>query len=73
MRLSSFEIAKPTKANIMKLYDSFGYEDAFSHTDIMKVTGLTATPASTLVKKLKNLNLVESTPNAGRGKYKLAV
>ena len=69
-KLSSLEIATPTRMNILKMYDSLGSANAFSHSDIMKVTGLTSTPATTLLNKLKALHLVESVPDAGRGKYR---
>lgn len=36
----------------------------------MEVTGLTATPATELMRKLKDIKLIESTK--GRGKYKFS-
>ena len=36
----------------------------------MKVTGITATPATALMKKLKEAELIEPVRNHGRGKYK---
>lgn len=36
----------------------------------MNVTGLTSTPTTNLLRKLKELELIESVPNAGRGKYR---
>lgn len=36
----------------------------------MKVTGLTATPATELMRKLRNNGLIESA--AGRGKYRFS-
>lgn len=68
MLISSFNFSTPTKENIMKMYLHFGFDIVFARTDVMNVTGLTATPATELMRKLKNNELIEHVK--GRGKYK---
>ena len=43
----------------MKMYLHFGFDIVFARTDVMNVTGLTATPATELMRKLKNNELIE--------------
>ena len=70
MLISNLAVAQPTKVNILKLYDSFGRDTNFDRSDVMKVTGLKTTSAADLLRKLGDLKLIESVPNAGRGKYR---
>ena len=70
MLISNLAVAQPTKVNILKLYDSFGRDTNFDRSDVMKVTGLKTTSAADLLRKLRDLKLIESVPNAGRGKYR---
>mgnify|MGYP001658673903 CR=1 FL=1 len=66
--ISGLNVSTPTRENIFKLYDNFGFDVIFARADVMKITRLTATPASELMRKLKGNNLIESAK--GRGKYK---
>ena len=56
------------KKNIMKMYLHFGFDTVFARADVMKVTELTATPATELMRKLKNSELIARAK--GRGKYR---
>lgn len=49
---------------------NFGVDTIFARADVMKVTGLTATPATELMRKMKEAKLIESAK--GRGKYKFS-
>ena len=69
-RIAGLDVTTPTKGNIMKIYKHFGDKIVFSRADVMKVTGLTATPATELMRKLRNNGLIESA--AGRGKYRFS-
>lgn len=69
-RIAGLDVTAPTKGNIMKIYQKFGDNIVFSRADVMKVTGLTATPATELMRKLRNNGLIESA--AGRGKYRFS-
>ena len=69
-RISGLDFSMPTKQNILKIYRHFGFDIIFARADIMKVTGITATPATALMKKLREAELIEPVRNHGRGKYK---
>mgnify|MGYP003371481275 FL=1 len=69
-RISGLDFSMPTKQNILKIYRHFGFDIIFARADVMKVTGITATPATALMKKLKEAELIEPVRNHGRGKYK---
>lgn len=58
----------PTRENITKLYLHFGFVTVFARADVMEVIGITATPATELMRKMKEAKLIESAK--GRGKYK---
>ncbi|MDO4304481.1 MAG: ATP-binding protein [Bacillota bacterium] len=66
--ISNLKISKPTKNNMLKIYMHFGSDTDFARADVMEITGLTSTPASELMRKLKSAGLVERA--RGRGKYK---
>lgn len=68
--LTGLSASAPTKENILKLYMNFGVDTIFARADVMKVTGLTATPATELMRKMKEAKLIESAK--GRGKYKFS-
>ncbi len=66
-RLADLDVSTPTKNNILKLFQYFGFDTAFARADVMRVTELTATPATDLMRKMKDAGLIVSTD--GRGKY----
>lgn len=66
--ISRIKANKPTRNNIERIYVHFGTDTVFSRADVMEITGLTATPASELMRKLKTYGII--MPVKGRGKYK---
>ena len=66
--LEGLDASAPTKENILSLFQAFGFDTAFARADVMRVTGITATPATELMRKMKNNGLIRSTDT--RGKYK---
>ncbi len=66
--LFALDLTVPTTANILKVFAQFGTETAFARADVMELTGLTATPATELMRKMKDNHLITAT--AKRGKYK---
>jgi len=66
--LAGLGVSVPTRENMLKLFQHFGFGIAFARADVMQVTGITATPATELMRKMKEAKLIESTK--GRGKYK---
>ena len=66
--LAGLGMTAPTKDNIFKLFRHFGFNTLFARADVMQVTGITATPATELMRKMKEAKLIENA--RGRGKYK---
>ena len=58
-----------TKAHIGKLFAAFGHDAVFGRTDVMRILGLTASPASELLRKMLQLGLTEAVTGRGKGKY----
>ena len=57
-----------TTNNILKIFDEYGFDNDFDRTDVMAITGITKTPATNLIRKMKESKLIILSEN-GRGKY----
>ena len=55
------------------MHKEFGMEKIFGRSDVVNVLDITEKPASTLIKKLVDLRLVESVHGFGKGKYRFVV
>ena len=62
-------VGNKTKSHILVLYEEYGYERYFGRTEVMKVLGITASPASELIKKMLDMNLIYPIKGKGKGKY----
>ena len=71
--LAEQKVSSKTKANIIKLFESFGFEKIFGRGDVVGVLGITEKPATTLLGKMFSLNLTEKITGAGKGKYRFIV
>ncbi|WP_294519873.1 Fic family protein [uncultured Anaerovibrio sp.] len=71
--LNENKVTAKTKNNIISLHKTFGIEKIFGRSDVVSVLGLTEKPASTLIKKMVDLRLVESVRGLGKGKYRFVV
>lgn len=71
--LTANKVTAKTQKNIISLYNAFGKEKIFGRSDVVGVLGLTEKPASTLIKKLVDLHLVESVQGLGKGKYRFVL
>lgn len=58
--IDNLNVSTPTKENMKKIFSHFGYDTMFTRADVMMVTGLTATPASELMRKMRNNGLIIS-------------
>lgn len=72
-KVNELRMSIHTKGRILRLYDVIGLNTFFSRADIMRITGLTSSPAGDLIKKMKNVNLIESVDGHGKGKYKFKI
>ena len=50
---------QPTLEKIYLLYERYGTETAFNRSDVMQATGLTGSPASALLTKMRKADLLE--------------
>ena len=63
------ELSAKTKQHIEVLFTEFGYEKYFGRMDVMEILGITASPASTLIKKMLDMELIYGIKGKGKGKY----
>ena len=71
--LLSLKAKKATKEAMVTLYRQFGFDTAFARADIMRLTGVTSSPAGALIDKLKATGLVEPVTGQGKGKYQFVM
>lgn len=62
-------VGKKTQKHIQDLFEAFGYDKFFGRTEVMQLLNLTASPASELIKKMVNHNLIYPIKGMGKGKY----
>lgn len=67
--VDGLQVSALTKKKIIQVYEQLGDDIIFSRADIMRITGITSSPAGELIKKMKNENLIESVTGHGKGKY----
>ncbi len=72
-RLESFNLSTPTRDNIMALYMRFGLSEPFTRSDIAETCGISKSPASALVKKMKELGLIKEADTGEYGHYCLSI
>lgn len=68
-RLDAYKWSKPTKENIARLYCQFGLGVPFTRSEAMRIVGLTSTPATELMRKMREARLIAPAPDGARGKY----
>ena len=63
------DISNKTKQHIQELFETFGYDQFFGRTEVMKVLSITASPASALIKRMLEMKLIHPFKGKGKGKY----
>lgn len=58
-----------SKAHIESLFRIFGFDTVFGRKDVMMLIGITASPASELLKKMLGMRLITPVTGQGKGKY----
>ncbi len=53
-----------------KMFTEYGLETIFGHSDITVLLSITASPTSTLLKKLADMGVTEAVSGLGKGKYR---
>ena len=62
-------ITNKTKQHIHQLFEEFGYERFFGRTEVMNILQITASPASALIKKMLDSEIIYPMKGKGKGKY----
>lgn len=70
--ISELKLNKPTKDNILSLFESFGYDVPFTRADVIELCNLAPSSAGKMLSKIKELGLIISATEQGRGKYNFA-
>lgn len=68
--LADHSIKGKTFSNIKTLYWNFGLEKIFGRTEVMEALGITASPSSELISRMKNSGIIEPVKGMGKGKYR---
>ena len=58
-----------TISNVKKMYEHFGKNTIFGRSDVVELLNITSSPASTLIKKLSELDIIIPVSGQGKGKY----
>ena len=67
--VSELKLNKPTKDNILSLFENFGYDVPFSRADVIELCGLAPSSAGKMLSKIKEFDLIAPATEQGRGKY----
>ena len=59
--------------HVEKLYKEFGKETIFGRSDVSALLDITASPASTLLKRLLEASVIVPVSGAGKGKYRFSL
>ena len=59
-----------TKENLLKVYDSIETDQVFGAPEVKKILGCTITASKDIMKKLRDMGVVEEVKGRGKGKYR---
>ena len=62
-------VSNKTKQHIQKLFTEYGYKQFFGRTEVMNILQITASPASALIKKMLDMEIIYPMKGRGKGKY----
>ncbi|MCR4788256.1 MAG: Fic family protein [Lachnospiraceae bacterium] len=62
-------ITNKTKQHIQMLFNEYGFDRFFGRTEVMDLLQITASPASSLIKKMLELEIIYPMKGKGKGKY----
>ncbi|MCD8006938.1 MAG: putative DNA binding domain-containing protein [Oscillospiraceae bacterium] len=71
--LSEAPANAPTKEKARALFDDYGYEYAFSRSDIVRMFDMAYSSADKFITRLKDMGMIEAVSGQGKGKYKFVV
>ncbi len=62
-------ITNKTKQHIQMLFNEYGFDRFFGRTEVMDLLQITASPASSIIKKMLELEIIYPMKGKGKGKY----
>lgn len=65
----TLNVSERTKKNIQMLRDALGNDRIFGRSDVMNILGITASPASALIKNMLEYGVIKPQKGYGKGKY----
>lgn len=65
----TLNLSERTKKNIQMLRDALGNDRIFGRSDVMNILGITASPASALIKKMLEYGVIKPQKGYDKGKY----
>lgn len=65
----TLNLSERTKKNIQMLRDALGNDRIFGRSDVMNILGITASPASALIKNMLEYGVIKPQKGYGKGKY----
>jgi len=71
-RLWDMKASAPTKEKTRILFEKFGYDRAFSRSDLGQMFGMASSSAGKYLNKLKAFGMLEPVSGLGKGKYRFS-
>ena len=68
--LNSRGASAKTADHVRRMFAAYGFKTIFGRGDVTELLGITASPVSTLLKKLVNMGITEAVSGLGKGKYR---
>lgn len=70
VRLLAAGFTPKTVRNTNKLFEAYGFDAVFGRSEVISTLNVTPSPASTLLKKLMDSEIIEPVTGMGKGKYR---
>ncbi|MCI8292014.1 MAG: AAA family ATPase [Hespellia sp.] len=72
-KINDSKVSTSAKRKILRLYEQIGNDMFFSRADVMRITGITSSPAGELIKKMKKEKLILPVAGHGKGRYRFHI
>lgn len=72
-KINESGISTLAKEKILRMYEQYSGEMYFSRADVMRITGITSSPAGELIKKMKKEKLIVPVVGHGKGRYRFKI
>ncbi|MCI8638372.1 MAG: hypothetical protein HFG41_04285 [Coprococcus sp.] len=72
-KINDSRISTLAREKILRLYEKYSDDKYFSRSDVMRITGITSSPAGELLKKMKKEKLILPVVGHGKGRYRFKI